>query len=156
MHIKKSSGIQHTPRIFKYLVFSIFSKLKTELAMLKKKGLLRSNGQFLPSHQGHPPYYNPVQNISNQKTQQLHMQQNQHNAGNVGGVVLSQVWPTAYQDPARSCGRCRSELGRIMNRGAFCRSCKVRVCKSCREYGRLKGGGSSNHDWLCTVCHKSM
>ena len=120
--------------------------------MLKKKGLLRPNGQVIPSHHGHHPYYNPAQNQNSQQPSQ--QMQNYHNSGH--GVVLSQVWPTAYQDPARTCGRCRSELGRIMNRGAFCRSCKVRVCKSCREYGRLKGGGASNHDWLCTVCHKNM
>ena len=130
-----------------------FSKLKTELAMLKKKGLLRSNGQLYPSHPH--PYYNSSHNNSHQSSQQHHHQQ--LHPGGTGGVVLSQVWPTAYQDPARTCGRCRSELGRIMNRGAFCRSCKVRVCKSCREYGRLKGGGGSgNHDWLCAVCHKNM
>ena len=132
------------------IFFSSFSKLKTELAMLKKKGLLRPNGQLIPSH-AHP-YYNPVHNTS----QPSHQMQQQYHTG-TGGVVLSPVWATAYQDPARTCGRCRSELGRIMNRGAFCRSCKVRVCKSCREYGRLKGGsGNSNHDWLCTVCHKNM
>ena len=133
--------------------FVYFSKLKTELAMLKKKGLLRSNGQLY--HPSHPhPYYNASQNNSHQSSQHHQMQQ-QYHPGGTGGVVLSQVWPTAYQDPARPCGRCRSELGRIMNRGAFCRSCKVRVCKSCREYGRLKGG-AGNHDWLCTVCHKNM
>uniref|UniRef100_A0A1B6CS04 Synaptotagmin-like protein 5 n=2 Tax=Clastoptera arizonana TaxID=38151 RepID=A0A1B6CS04_9HEMI len=52
---------------------------------------------------------------------------------------------------SRSCTRCRSELGRIINRGAFCRSCRHRVCKNCREY-------TSNQatEWLCTVCHKHL
>merc|ERR1712008_464489 len=47
----------------------------------------------------------------------------------------------------------RSELGRIMNRGAFCRACNVKVCKSCREYG-LSRGNSGTSDWLCTICYK--
>ena len=120
--------------------------------MLKKKGLLRPNGQLIPSHTH--PYYNTSHNNNSQQQPHHNQMQHQYHTG-TGGVVLSQVWPTAYQDPSRTCGRCRSELGRIMNRGAFCRSCKVRVCKSCREYGRLKGGAGS-HDWLCTVCHKNM
>lgn len=32
------------------------------------------------------------------------------------------------------CARCGINLGRIVNRGAPCRSCKFRVCKSCREF----------------------
>ena len=63
---------------------------------------------------------------------------------------LSNLWAS---DPNRSCGRCRSELGRIMNRGAFCRACNVKVCKSCREYG-LSRGNSGTSDWLCTICYK--
>ena len=37
--------------------------------------------------------------------------------GGAGGGVSSQ-WAA---DPARSCGRCKAELGRIINRGAVCR-----------------------------------
>ena len=37
--------------------------------------------------------------------------------GGTGGGVSSQ-WAA---DPARSCGRCKAELGRIINRGAVCR-----------------------------------
>ena len=44
----------------------------------------------------------------------------------------------------------RSELGRIMNRGAFCKVCKARVCKGCREYN------AKGTDWICTVCHKML
>ena len=133
-----------------YYLFS-FSKLKSELAMLKQRGLLRPNGQLMPSSHAQP-YYNPVLNNNNSHHQSNQIQHHPYHTG-TGGLI----WTTAYQDPARTCGRCRAELGRIMNRGAFCRSCKVRVCKSCREYGRLKGGtGHSNHDWLCTVCHKNM
>ncbi|KAL1459810.1 hypothetical protein WDU94_011764 [Cyamophila willieti] len=48
------------------------------------------------------------------------------------------------------CARCRTTLGRIINRGAPCRICEQRVCKSCREYVR-----HSATEWLCTTCHKS-
>lgn len=51
----------------------------------------------------------------------------------------------------RSCSRCRAELGRIINRGAFCRACRHRVCKSCREYS-----SSQTTEWVCTVCFKHM
>lgn len=50
----------------------------------------------------------------------------------------------------RTCSRCRAELGRIINRGAPCRSCRMRVCKSCREFA------TRTTDWLCIVCHKQM
>ena len=52
-------------------------------------------------------------------------------------------------DSNRSCGRCRSDLGRILNRGAPCRACKIRVCKGCREF-------TNRTDWVCIVCHKQM
>ncbi|XP_037081573.1 synaptotagmin-like protein 5 [Pollicipes pollicipes] len=56
----------------------------------------------------------------------------------------------AGTDRGRSCARCLAELGRIMNRGAPCRSCQMRVCKSCREFSN---GG---HGWVCTVCNKRI
>lgn len=49
-----------------------------------------------------------------------------------------------------ACARCCRELGRIINRGAPCRSCRLRVCKSCREFA------NRTTDWLCIVCHKQM
>lgn len=49
----------------------------------------------------------------------------------------------------RSCARCRTYLGRIINRGAPCRACKLRVCKGCREF-------TNKTDWLCVVCSKQM
>lgn len=52
-------------------------------------------------------------------------------------------------DSNRSCGRCRCDLGRILNRGAPCRACKLRVCKGCREF-------TNRTDWVCIVCHKQM
>uniref|UniRef100_A0A8D8X929 Synaptotagmin-like protein 5 n=1 Tax=Cacopsylla melanoneura TaxID=428564 RepID=A0A8D8X929_9HEMI len=48
------------------------------------------------------------------------------------------------------CALCRTALGRIINRGAPCRICEQRVCKSCREYVR-----HSATEWLCSTCHKS-
>lgn len=49
----------------------------------------------------------------------------------------------------RSCARCRTYLGRIINRGAPCRACKLRVCKGCREF-------TNRTDWVCIVCNKQM
>lgn len=49
----------------------------------------------------------------------------------------------------RSCARCRTYLGRIINRGAPCRACKLRVCKTCREF-------TNRTDWICVVCNKQM
>lgn len=49
----------------------------------------------------------------------------------------------------RSCARCRAYLGRIINRGAPCRACKLRVCKGCREF-------TNRTDWVCIVCNKQM
>ncbi|KAF5300077.1 hypothetical protein FQA39_LY11269 [Lamprigera yunnana] len=53
-------------------------------------------------------------------------------------------------DSERTCGRCRVELGRVINRGAYCQSCRLKVCKGCREYP------FRTPDWVCTVCHKRM
>jgi len=71
----------------------------------------------------------------NQQQQQLE-QHNNHNAHT--------------SDPSRHCARCNTELGRITNRGAPCRVCKLRVCKACREFT------SRTTDWVCVVCHKQM
>ncbi|ROT65923.1 hypothetical protein C7M84_016079 [Penaeus vannamei] len=51
---------------------------------------------------------------------------------------------------SRTCGRCRAELGLIINRGAPCRACRQRVCKQCREYS------VNGRDWVCTVCQKQI
>lgn len=63
-----------------------------------------------------------------------------------GGGSLDRPNIETYQ----SCARCRSELGRIINRGAPCRSCRERVCKACREFS------TRTTDWVCIVCHKQM
>lgn len=55
-----------------------------------------------------------------------------------------------YIETTRSCSRCGAELGRIINRGAPCRSCRLRVCKGCREFS------TRTTDWVCVVCHKQM
>ena len=115
--------------------YFICSRLKSELAMLRKRGLL-TNGHHGHHHSSHHHHPNPHQ------TNNANL-----NMGFTNG--LSSFWAS---DPNRSCGRCRSELGRIMNRGAFCRACNVRVCKSCREYGIGRNGAS---DWLCTICYKN-
>jgi hypothetical protein len=52
-------------------------------------------------------------------------------------------------DRNRSCARCQAYLGRIINRGAPCRACKLRVCKGCREF-------TNRTDWICVVCNKQM
>ncbi len=75
-----------------YFTFSpfSFSRLKSELAMLRKKGAMR------------------VATAA---------EANNHS---------SMLW--AVSDPSRACGRCRAELGRIINRGAFCKVSLV--CRS--------------------------
>ncbi|XP_066902004.1 uncharacterized protein [Halyomorpha halys] len=50
----------------------------------------------------------------------------------------------------KTCFLCRRDLGRIINRGACCPSCRQRVCKSCRQYG------SSPNEWLCNLCYRQM
>ncbi|KAJ9595818.1 hypothetical protein L9F63_012973, partial [Diploptera punctata] len=66
-----------------------------------------------------------------------------------GALRSGPGWSSEESSPGgRSCARCRAELGRIMNRGAFCRACRLRVCKACREYS------VRSTDWVCSVCHK--
>nr|XP_023023057.1 uncharacterized protein LOC111511278 [Leptinotarsa decemlineata] len=67
-----------------------------------------------------------------------------------GALKPSSDWDSTGPDPDRSCGRCRVELGRVINRGAYCRACRLKVCKGCREYS------FRTTDWVCTVCHKHM
>lgn len=44
------------------------------------------------------------------------------------------------------CARCRNDLGKIVNRGAACRLCGLRVCKQCREFN------THTLEWMCCVC----
>ncbi|XP_050719344.1 uncharacterized protein LOC127000010 isoform X4 [Eriocheir sinensis] len=57
---------------------------------------------------------------------------------------------TDDEETSRACGRCKAELGVIINRGAACRACRKRVCKQCREYT------NNGRDWVCCVCHKHI
>lgn len=59
------------------------------------------------------------------------------------------------------CARCGIDLGRIVNRGAPCRLCRFRVCKSCREFTQVRKSSAYSHsiaatadDWICIVCYK--
>ncbi|OQR77128.1 synaptotagmin protein 4-like [Tropilaelaps mercedesae] len=72
-------------------------------------------------------------------------------------------------DPERSCARCLSPLGRVLNRGAQCPVCRKKVCKDCRLYdsGVLTspssttsntGSGANNNatHWICVLCQKQL
>ncbi|XP_059218952.1 uncharacterized protein LOC106088861 isoform X5 [Stomoxys calcitrans] len=75
-----------------------------------------------------------------QQQQQYQLEQNNHNLPT----------PPLLHESNRHCARCSTELGRITNRGAPCRVCKLRVCKACREFT------TRTTDWVCVVCHKQM
>ncbi|XP_036269434.1 synaptotagmin-like protein 3 isoform X3 [Pipistrellus kuhlii] len=50
--------------------------------------------------------------------------------------------------PEKACARCRSALGRLLNRGAVCPGCSHCVCPACRVFlGRPRL-------WRCTVCYE--
>ncbi|RWS13731.1 uncharacterized protein B4U79_04967, partial [Dinothrombium tinctorium] len=53
-------------------------------------------------------------------------------------------------DQSRVCARCLTELGRIINRGAFCPICRKKVCKTCRF------NGEDEKIWVCIVCQKQI
>lgn len=77
-------------------------------------------------------------------------------------------------DPERSCARCLSPLGRVLNRGAQCPSCRKKVCKDCRLYnsgtpnspganasGAATPPGNPNSannatQWICILCQKQL
>ncbi|XP_076257661.1 bitesize isoform X3 [Rhynchophorus ferrugineus] len=82
-----------------------------------------------------------------QQVKILHLKAELQNLRRKGALKVSDE---AYQDPDRTCGRCRSDLGRVINRGACCTSCRLKVCKACREYNFRAT------DWVCTVCYKRM
>jgi len=93
-----------------------FSRLKTELQFLRKKGALKSSSNSEQQQQ-------PEEGITNN---------------------------------GRCCARCRTGLGRIINRGALCKSCRQRVCKACREYNLQRTSTAiTGPDWVCTVCYKN-
>ncbi|XP_018565614.1 uncharacterized protein LOC108906745 [Anoplophora glabripennis] len=85
-----------------------------------------------------------------QQVRVMHLKAELQNLRRKGALKPSADWDSAGPDPDRSCGRCRVELGRVINRGAYCRACRLKVCKGCREYS------FRTTDWVCTVCHKHM
>ncbi|XP_030760495.1 uncharacterized protein LOC115885657, partial [Sitophilus oryzae] len=82
-----------------------------------------------------------------QQVKVLHLKAELQSLRRKGALKVSE---DSYQDPDRTCGRCRADLGRVINRGASCTSCRLKVCKACREYNFRAT------DWVCTVCYKRM
>ncbi|KQS38969.1 uncharacterized protein Dere_GG21056, isoform E [Drosophila erecta] len=109
--------------------------LRAELYALRRKGAAKVVGGVQPLDATQQPHQQQTTMQPSQQQQQLE-QHNNHNAHT--------------SDPSRHCARCTTELGRITNRGAPCRVCKLRVCKACREFT------SRTTDWVCVVCHKQM
>lgn len=97
--------------------------LRNELQRLRRKGALKTSGGSLDR----PNIDLPV----------------------VGGSGTAESSSCVLM-AAESCARCRVELGKIINRGAPCRACRLRVCKQCREFS------THTMDWVCCVCHKQM
>ncbi|KZS04299.1 Uncharacterized protein APZ42_032582 [Daphnia magna] len=99
----------------------LFSRLKTELQFLRKKGALKT---------------------CTTESQAV--------------TIAAGTAADHHSVNGRCCARCRTGLGRIINRGALCKSCRQRVCKACREYNVPKASGSTGGtDWVCTVCYKT-
>uniref|UniRef100_A0A336LW29 CSON006247 protein n=1 Tax=Culicoides sonorensis TaxID=179676 RepID=A0A336LW29_CULSO len=69
---------------------------------------------------------------------------------NGGSLDRPQIDFTHSTYTQNKCSRCNFELGRIVNRGASCSKCNLRVCHACRDFtANLK-----TDDWICIVCHK--
>ncbi|KAL3277069.1 hypothetical protein HHI36_012430 [Cryptolaemus montrouzieri] len=94
--------------------------------------------------------YTNNQNLVAHNHEIRHLKAELQNLRRKGALRPSADWDNPGPDPDRSCGRCRIELGRVINRGAYCRACRLKVCKGCREYS------FRTTDWVCTVCHKRM
>lgn len=106
--------------------YFVFSRLKTELQFLRKKGALKTGGQS-----------------------------DQPQVGTTGaGLDHHRGVEVVQSGNGRCCARCRTGLGRIINRGALCKSCRQRVCKACREYTAPRGSANGT-EWVCTVCYKT-
>lgn len=134
--------------------------LRAELLSLRRKGALKIGGGLIGNgcssvvSNGSPAggigntdnsavtdaNYDSALLQQQQQLQQQQLQQNNHNLPN---------HPLLHESN-RHCARCSTELGRITNRGAPCRVCKLRVCKACREFT------TRTTDWVCVVCHKQM
>ncbi|XP_051863769.1 uncharacterized protein LOC117575628 isoform X5 [Drosophila albomicans] len=88
------------------------------------------------------------QHTMQQQQQQLLQQQQQQKQEQQQQQLEHKNHNNLHNDSSRHCARCTTELGRITNRGAPCRVCKLRVCKACRVHHAL--------DWVCVVCHKQL
>nr|XP_036212745.1 uncharacterized protein LOC106619569 isoform X3 [Bactrocera oleae] len=114
-------------------------------------------GGPLDATQKNPQY--PLQQDNQQQQQQQQYELHNHNMATTtittnttttGTSNIGSHYPLLHSESNRHCARCNTELGRITNRGAPCRVCKLRVCKACREFT------SRTTDWVCVVCHKQM
>ncbi|KAL9899551.1 bitesize isoform 4-T4 [Glossina fuscipes fuscipes] len=95
-------------------------------------------------------YHQQEQYQHQQQLQQQQQQQHQQQQYQVEHNNHNRTAHPAPYESNRHCARCNIELGRITNRGAPCRVCKLRVCKACREFT------TRTTDWVCVVCHKQM
>lgn len=57
--------------------------------------------------------------------------------------------PSYISNENDSCARCQTVFGKILNRGAPCLICDLKICKNCREL-------SYRTNWICIVCQKQM
>uniref|UniRef100_A0A1A9W6H2 FYVE-type zinc finger domain-containing protein n=1 Tax=Glossina brevipalpis TaxID=37001 RepID=A0A1A9W6H2_9MUSC len=161
------------------LLYKVLQKLlRAELLSLRRKGALKIGGALVVGNgsstgfgvsaqhydsssivhhqqqqqqQQQPHYYHNQQHY-HQQEQYQHQQQQQQQQQQYQ-VEHNNHKRTAHPAPYESnrhCARCNIELGRITNRGAPCRVCKLRVCKACREFT------TRTTDWVCVVCHKQM
>lgn len=149
-------------------IYMTIRLLRAELLSLKRRGALKIGGGLLgntamndatttnASYTGtgfimqQQEYSQHVQQqdqqqylLEQQQQQQQQMYQLEQNNHNLPATTL-------VNETNRRCARCNTELGRITNRGAPCRVCKLRVCKACREFT------TRTTDWVCIVCHKQM
>ncbi|XP_046393642.1 uncharacterized protein LOC124161372 [Ischnura elegans] len=118
-------------------------RLKAELQFLRRKGALRADWDPNSSGGGGG---GSVQAVGGSPSSVI----SSAGIGLVGGLGSGLIGGGGGNGGGRACARCRAELGRIINRGAFCRACRLRVCKACREYNVRAT------DWVCSVCHKHM
>ena len=134
-------------------IFSIsfHSLSQSNLNGSKNTSINHANLCFAP-HQNNKNKQNPKINAPNTNTHWRFLRaelQNLRRKASIKQVGGSLDRPP-FIEVTKACARCLSELGRIINRGAPCRACKLRVCKGCREFS------SRTTDWVCVVCHKQM
>lgn len=150
--------------------------LRAELLSLRRKGALKigggliGNGSGLGSSNGitattttttsydgssstiqqQYPQQQQQSQLQQQQQQQQQLQQQQYQLEQNNHNLPTHHHHSLLHESNRHCARCNTELGRITNRGAPCRVCKLRVCKACREFT------TRTTDWVCVVCHKQM